>query len=143
MAKEENFAMSPFLRELFQGGLYKRSQGRVARQGTFAVLAITCALGVWRLSVLLESRGRAMQFAVPGVLLAIGLWVCFRVVNVPRFADFLIAVEAEMNKVSWPSRDVLFRSSFVVMFTIFFLAALLFLYDLLWSQLLILLGVTA
>lgn len=143
MAKEENFAMNPFLRALFQGGLYKRSQGRVTRQTTFAVLAVTCALGVWRLSVLLEPRGRAVQFLVPGALLAIGLWVSFRVVNVPRFADFLIAVEAEMNKVSWPSRDVLFRSSFVVMFTIFFLATLLFLYDLLWSQLLVLLGVTA
>ncbi len=34
----------------------------------------------------------------------VGLWLCFRLVNMPRFADFLIAVEAEMNKVSWPTR---------------------------------------
>ena len=31
--------------------------------------------------------------------------------NMPRFADFLIAVEAEMNKVSWPSKAELIRSS--------------------------------
>lgn len=143
MAREQSFAMNGFLRELFQGGLYKRSQGRVTRQATFGALALGCLLGAWRLSVVLDEYGRAWQFGLPAVLLAIGLWVSFRLINVARFADFLIAVEAEMNKVSWPSRDVLIRSSFVVMFTIFFLATLLFLYDLLWSQLLRLLGVTA
>ena len=35
-------------------------------------------------------------------VLAFGLWLGYRIVNVPQFADFLIAVEAEMNKVSWP-----------------------------------------
>jgi preprotein translocase subunit SecE len=48
-----------------------------------------------------------------------------------------------MNKVSWPTRDVLFRSTFVVMFTIFFLALTLFLYDFFWSYLLTFLGVTS
>ena len=44
------------------------------------------------------------------VLASLGLWVAFRLVNMPAFADFLIAVEAEMNKVSWPTRGELFRS---------------------------------
>jgi preprotein translocase subunit SecE len=47
----------------------------------------------------------------------------------PTFADFLISVEGEMNKVSWPSRSELFRASLVVILVIFFLAALLFGYD--------------
>ncbi len=47
----------------------------------------------------------------------------------PAFADFLISVEGEMNKVSWPSRGELFRASLVVILVIFFLAALLFAYD--------------
>jgi preprotein translocase subunit SecE len=51
----------------------------------------------------------------------------------PRFADFLIGVEAEMNKVSWPSRTELVRASMVVLFTIFLLATVLFAFDLLWS----------
>ena len=37
------------------------------------------------------------------MLLAAGLWASYRLVNVPAVADFLIAVEAEMNKVSWPT----------------------------------------
>ena len=57
----------------------------------------------------------------------------FRVVNMPRFADFLIAVEAEMNKVSWPSRSELVRSSIVVLITIFVLAVVLFAYDMFWG----------
>ena len=125
MAKE-NSVVNPFLRELFQLGVYKRSQGRLTRQATFAVLAITLALGAWRLSVQLADRGKVFELIVPAVVLALGVWICFRLVNLPKFADFLIAVEAEINKVSWPAHDVLFRSSFVVMFTIFFLAAILF-----------------
>ena len=52
----------------------------------------------------------------------------YRVVNVPGFADFLIAVEAEMNKVSWPTRTELFRASMVVLILIFALAVVLFVY---------------
>jgi len=51
---------------------------------------------------------------------------------VPAFADFLIAVEAEMNKVSWPSRRELMRGSAVVLLTIIFLAAILYLFDAVW-----------
>ena len=64
--------------------------------------------------------------------MVVGVWISFRVVNYPRFADFLIAVEAEMNKVSWPSRTELIRSSIVVIFVIFALAIILFGYDMLW-----------
>lgn len=143
-SKDETIAGNPILRALFQTGLYKRSQGRMMRQMTFAALALGCALGCWRLMVYLEPYGRReLQYLVPAALLALGLWICYRAVNVPQFADFLIAVEAEMNKVSWPTRDVLFRSTFVVMFTIFFLALTLFLYDFFWSYLLTFLGVTS
>jgi preprotein translocase subunit SecE len=62
-----------------------------------------------------------------------GLWTGYRVVNVPIFADFLIAVEAEMRKVSWPSWPELYRGSIVVLVTIFALAAVLFLFDFLWK----------
>jgi preprotein translocase subunit SecE len=73
-----------------------------------------------------------VRFVVPAVLLALGLWVAYRVVNVPWFADFLIAVEAEMAKVSWPTGDEVFRSSVVIIFLIFALAAILAGYDLFW-----------
>jgi preprotein translocase subunit SecE len=62
-------------------------------------------------------------------------------VNLPKFADFLIAVEAEMTKVSWPTRAELIRGSVVVIVTLVFLAAMLTIYDLIWQFLLSRLGV--
>jgi preprotein translocase subunit SecE len=132
--------VSTFVHELFHTGVYKRSQGRIARQATFAALAILVSLGMWRLTEV-SSADPIYRFGVPGLLWVLGMWISFRVVNFPAFADFLISVEAEMNKVSWPSRRELFRSSVVVMFTIFALAAVLFAYDLFWQQLLKLLGI--
>jgi preprotein translocase subunit SecE len=73
---------------------------------------------------------------VPLIVLVGGLWASFRVVQMPNFADFLISVEAEMNKVSWPSRSELVRASMVVILMIFILAAVLFCYDLAWKFLL-------
>jgi preprotein translocase subunit SecE len=116
-------------------GVYKRSQGRVTRQVTFAALAVAIALGLMRLSAIWTGSGLEWQFAVPGVLLLIGLWASYRAVNVPGFADFLIAVEAEMNKVSWPTRSELFRASMVVLIVIFSLAIVLSLYDFAWGLL--------
>jgi preprotein translocase subunit SecE len=125
-----------FFQEMLRVGIYKRSQGRITRQVTFAVVAIVAALGLLRLSTIMASRGPHWQYAVPGVLLAIALWVAYRLVNVPAFADFLIAVEAEMNKVSWPTRSELTRASMVVLIVIFSLATILWSYDLLWKALL-------
>ena len=51
--------------------------------------------------------------------------------------------EAEMNKVTWPSKDELTRASIVVIFTIFFLAISLFLFDIIWQQLFSFIGVTS
>lgn len=129
--------------ELLSASVYKRNQGRIARQLTFAALAAVIGIGTWRLAQLLgvlyggaagmggEDFG-VVRFVVPSVLLAVGLWVAYRAVNVPWFADFLIAVEAEMAKVSWPTGDEVFRSSVVIIFLIFALAAILAGYDLFW-----------
>jgi preprotein translocase subunit SecE len=77
---------------------------------------------------------------MPLLVLAVGLWASFRMVQLPNFADFLISVEGEMNKVSWPARGELFRASIVVMFVIFFLAAILLVYDSLLT--LLMMGIT-
>ena len=121
--------MGAVVQELFSLGLYKRNQGRIARQATFAALAVIVALGGWSMSAYFEGRDNTWRYYIPMALVAIGLWASFRVVQIPAFADFLISVEGEMNKVSWPSRQELFRASIVVILVIFFLAFLLFAYD--------------
>jgi preprotein translocase subunit SecE len=78
----------------------------------------------------------AVRYGVPAVVLALGLWIGYRLVNLPTFADFLIAVEAEMNKVSWPSKAELVRASIVVIVLIFGLTMILTAYDQAWAFLL-------
>lgn len=136
MEKEKNSTIGPVFRELVNLGLYKRSQGRIARQVTFGAVVAALAFGAWQLSEYLVDTNAGMRFGLPGLVLLLGLWFAYRVVNVPRFADFLISVEAEMAKVSWPSRSELIRSSIVVLVTIIALAAILAIYDAFWGVLL-------
>jgi preprotein translocase subunit SecE len=126
--------VSALLQELVSLRLYKRNQGRVARQATFAALAVIIALGGWSLSEYWRDKSQVWHYYVPLALVALGIWASFRVVQMPAFADFLISVEGEMNKVSWPSRSELFRAALVVILVIFFLATLLFTYDVLLSE---------
>lgn len=134
MSKDRVASSSMWISELFQVRVYKRSQGRVTRQATFAALAVAVALGAWRFYAHFGPSFKAgLAYLIAGGILLVGLWICYRVVNIPRFADFLIAVEAEMNKVSWPSRTELYRSSAVVIFVMLALAAMLFGFDLLWG----------
>ena len=150
MAKEKNAPLGLFFRELFQLGIYKRSQGRVARQVKFGALAVSMLLAAWRLSAaainwriaaLGENGEHVLRYGLPAVVAIVGIWIAFRLVNIPGFADFLIAVEAEMNKVAWPTRSELVRSSIVVILLIVLLALVLFGYDIFWRQLLYQLGV--
>jgi preprotein translocase subunit SecE len=141
MAKEKNATVSPFLRELLSLGIYKRSQGRIARQITFATLAIGFLVAAWRTNIYLAGSTDPLRIGLPVALALVGVWFSYRLVNLPSFADFLIAVEAEMNKVSWPTGGELVRSSMVVIFCIFFLAFILYGYDLFWRSLLHLLRI--
>ena len=68
-------------------------------------------------------------------------WLTFRLVQFPPFVEFLIATEAEMNKVSWTSRDDLYRATTVVLATVVLMAVFLFGVDWLWSNLLQIIGV--
>jgi len=121
-----------FLQELLKADIYKRSQGRIVRQVTCLAVWIAFAMGAWQLHVYLRVVAGSrlwMVYGLPPAILAAGMWIGYRLVNLPSFADFLIAVEAEMNKVSWPSRTELVRSSMVVIILMFGLAMLLFTYD--------------
>ncbi len=136
----------PLTTELFQSTVYKPNQGRIVRQLTALAIWVVVALGCWSLYGSLRGgleSGSYLIPAIPAVALMAGLWFGFRVVNWPRFADFLIAVEAEMNKVTWPSKDELIRASIVVILTIFILAISLFLFDVMWQAIFNFIGVTS
>lgn len=83
----------------------------------------------------------SIQYTVPLLLILGSIWLAWRVVNIPAFADFLIATEGEMNKVSWTTQKKLVQDTIVVLATVFLMAVFLFVVDYGWKMLLQPLGV--
>lgn len=140
MAKLEK--TGSFWQAMLAFDFYKRNQGRVVRSLTAAAILAAILIGAWALSVtLLGDAEPSIQFGVPVAVAVIGAWFAFRIVNFPIFADFLADVEAEMVKVSWPANDEVRRATVVVLVTMFMFSFVLFMYDVIWQQLLRWIGV--
>ena len=114
--------------------LVGRTAGRIVRQATFIAVAVIGAFGAFSLANgPLGGASQPVSVGVPLVLwLALG-WIVFRVVNTPRAADFLIAVESELEKVVWPSRTLVMQSTIVVIVTMLFLGLFLSAVDFAWK----------
>ena len=117
-------------------GVHKRSQGRLVRQITLAVLLAGIAIGCYRLSdTSLTSSTAALRLGLPAGLFALGAWGSYRLIHWPRFADFLVAVQGELDKVNWASWDYLFRATGVVLVTMVIAAGFLWICDFVWVYL--------
>jgi preprotein translocase subunit SecE len=117
--------------------IYKRSQGQYTRVITAVVVLVLTAWGCYGLANWLDrfGIGTYVRFGVPlAILLAVGVLVLW-LMNRPRTADFLIATEGEMKKVSWSSRKEVIGSTKVVIVTTFLLAAILFIVDMVFATL--------
>lgn len=140
-----------FWSELFHTNIFKATQGLMTRRLTCLaiwVAALVCAYKLLAGNLLaiqfqammgtasLEQPALTAAYVTVGLFVAAALWLGFRLVNWPPFADFLIAVEAEMNKVTWPTWDELKAAAWVVIFTMLSLAILIYCIDVLWTGLL-------
>ncbi len=130
-----------FLGNLGSTELYKPIQGRHARLYTGLGLLLIVLAGAYQVSQASIEYTPLWRFGLPTAFaLALG-WMILRLVHFPPFADFLIATEAEMNKVSWITRDDLIRATTVVLVTVLVLATFLYLVDFLWTLILQMIGV--
>lgn len=128
--------------EMLTAGFYKRNQGRLTRQLTAAAILVVVFFGLWRLTQgPLAGNPAMIRVGIPALIFAVVSWGVFRLVNYPRFADFLISVQAEMDKVSWSTWPELWRATAVVVGTMFLLGVILFVYDQLWVLLFRALGI--
>jgi len=130
--------MAPFFTNLVRTDVFKPTQGKHARLFTALGLGLIVAAGLYQLYELYlkDQYPPLTRLSIPVALGAAFAWVIWRIVQYPPFADFLVATEAEMNKVSWTSREDLYRATVVVLATVFFLALYLFVVDYVWSALL-------
>ena len=107
-----------FAANLARVDLYKPMQGWYARVYTAIGLGLVVAAGAWKIYEASLEYQPLWRFGIPAAFAAILGWMVFRIVHFPPFAEFLIATEAEMNKVSWTSKDDLIRATTVVLTTV-------------------------
>ena len=86
-----------------------------------------------RMSVEQTRDDRGVTLGLPLLLAVVGLWSTWRAIHFPRFADFLVSVEAEIDKVTWSGWPELKRATVVVLTTMLLLALFLFLADMFWQ----------
>lgn len=80
-------------------------------------------------------QSTAALYIAGSIIALLGIWLAFRIVNMPRAAEFLIAVEAEMVKVSWPNNKEVYVTTIVVITVMMIFCVLLAFYDLFWHYL--------
>jgi preprotein translocase subunit SecE len=116
--------------------IYKSGQGRYVRVGTaIGVVLVDIIVGysTWLIlhrEVADDWAGKIyLEYTLPAVLFAaVAIGVAW-FLNKPTVVDFFIATESEMKKVSWSSRAELFGSTTVVIMTVFLLALIIYLVD--------------
>jgi preprotein translocase SecE subunit len=114
--------------------IYKRGQGKNTRLCSGFAVALMVGLGCLRLYDKLEAASwwglstKANMWVatmVPaGLFVGLALLI-FWLVNKASVADFLIAAEGEMKKVSWSSREEITVSTIIVIIVLVTMAILL------------------
>jgi len=114
--------------------IYKRGQGKYTRSITFVGGALIAALiGRFVYQQLVFTDRLLVLYGIPVAIFIGGAVLMFWIVNRPRSADFMIATEGEMKKVSWSSKKEIIGGTKVVIATTLLLALLLWAVDLAFS----------
>ena len=116
--------------------IYKPGQGKYTRLWAGFIVGAIVALGCYRLYKILEAKelGLVVEMVLP-VAVFVGLGVLiYWLVNKAAVADFMIAAEGELKKVSWSSRKEIAVSTIVVIVVVVAMAVLLGLTDLLFTM---------
>ena len=100
--------------------IYKRGQGKNTRLWTGLVCFVVAAFGCWKLHEKLQASFDDVwiETLIPAAVCAIVAGVIWWLSNLPSVADFLIAAEGEVKKVSWSSRKEIVNSTTVVIIVV-------------------------
>jgi len=111
--------------------IYKQGQGKNSRLWTAIVLLVIVAVGCWRLHLKLQTQDNIwLETLLPALICAVFAGTIYWLSNLPVIADFLIAAEGEIKKVSWSSRKEIVNSTMIVIFVVAIMASGIGLVDL-------------
>ena len=103
--------------------IYKKGQGKYSRLWTAIALLLIVAIGCWRLHLKLQAQDNVwLETLVPAAICAVFAGIIYWLSNLPSVADFLIAAEGEIKKVSWSTRKEIVTSTMVVISVVAILA---------------------
>ena len=123
---------------------YKKTQGRPTRQIALCAVVVCLSWLLVQTGALARPLLKA-TFEFVGIGTSIGwLVLClvlvglsgllaFALLNRPRWADFLISVQAEIDKVTWPSKAEVRKATVVVLILLVSMAVVIFLFDVIWQ----------
>jgi preprotein translocase subunit SecE len=110
--------------------IYKRGQGKLVRMGTLGGGSLIGALIAHYVSGQLINYSKYIMYGIP-VIIFLGIaGLMYWLVNRSSTADFMIATEGEMKKVSWSTKREIIGGTKVVIVTTLTLAVLLWAVDL-------------
>ena len=99
--------------------IYKRGQGKNARLGTAISVFVIVAVGGWILHQRLAPLNNPwIHTMVPAFVVALLGALIYWISNIPTVADFLIAAEGEIKKVSWSTRKEIIHSTLIVIIVV-------------------------
>ena len=111
--------------------IYKRGQGKNSRLWTAVALLAIVVAGSWKLHLKLQAQDNVwLETLLPALICSVFAAFIYWVSNIPSVADFLIAAEGEIKKVSWSSRKEIVKSTMIVIFVVIVLASGIGLVDL-------------
>jgi len=107
--------------------IYKRGQGKNTRLWSAFAVATIAGVGCFQLYKKLEATSLNLyaKFIVPAGLFLGLCCLIFWLINKASLADFMIAAEGEMKKVSWSTRQEIMVSTIIVITVVVFMACLL------------------
>ena len=95
-----------------------------------AILVLSGIMYIWQQMAYIQENTYYWQGGMALVMVVFWGTFLFWVMNKARVAEFMIATEAEMKKVNWPSRKEVYGSTIVVIGGTILMAILLFLINL-------------
>jgi len=107
--------------------IYKRGQGKYTRLCSAFAVIIIAGLGSMQIYKKLQQSelGLWVETIIPAGLFLVLAVLALYLVNKPSVADFMVAAEGEMKKVTWSKKEEIVVSTTVVIAVVIIMAVIL------------------